>query len=93
MFCKNCGSKISAISKQYGQTILNDLVVEGGMYNRGVIERDDLTGFNWSKVPVVLVEMGFMSNPQEDKLLNDENYQNKLSQGLCNGILDALKVR
>lgn len=82
---------ISGISEKYGQTILDSLVADAGMKNRGVVKRDDLTGFNWSKVPVVLVEMGFMSNPQEDKLLNDDSYQNKLAQGLCDGILESLK--
>lgn len=82
---------ISEISKKYGQIILNDLVVAAGMNNKGVVERNDLTGFNWSKVPVVLIEMGFMSNQDEDKLLNDDNYQNKLAKGLCNGIIESLK--
>lgn len=50
-----------------------------------------MTGFNWSKVPVILVEMGFMSNPNEDKLLSQDTYQDKLAQGLCNGIIEALK--
>lgn len=83
-------ANISSISADYGQTILNDLVSNVGMNNRGVVERSDLTGFNWSKVPVVLVEMGFMSNPGEDRLLNDNSYQNQLAQGLCDGILHSL---
>lgn len=82
---------ISAISRKYGQIILNDLVTEVGMNNRGVNTRSDLTGFNWSKVPVVLVEMGFMSNPKEDNLLNDDTYENKLAKGLCDGIVKSLK--
>lgn len=81
---------IAGISRTYGEIILNDLVSTVGMYNRGVIERSDLTGFNWSKVPVVLIEMGFLSNPEEDNLLNSDSYQDKLAQGLCNGILRAL---
>lgn len=81
---------ISDISKEYGQIILNDLISNVGMNNRGVVERSDLTGFNWSKVPVVLVEMGFMSNPEEDRLLNNDGYQNQLAQGLCNGIVHSL---
>lgn len=81
---------ISDISAQYGQTILNDLLTSAGMNNRGIAQRSDLTGFNWSKVPVVLVEMGFMSNPEEDRLLNDDSYENKLAQGLCNGIVHSL---
>ena len=83
---------ISTASKKYGQTILKDLVSTAGMNSRGVVERDDLTGFNWSKVPVVLIEMGFMSNKEEDKMLNDDNYQNKLAEGLCGGILESLQV-
>ncbi len=81
---------ISTISKTYGQIILQDLVSTAGMNNRGVVERNDLTGFNWSKVPVVLVEMGFMSNKEEDQLLNDDSYQEKLAEGLCKGILESL---
>jgi N-acetylmuramoyl-L-alanine amidase len=81
---------ISNISAQYGQAILDDLIASAGMNNRGVVQRSDLTGFNWSKVPVVLVELGFMSNPQEDRLLNDDSYENQLAQGLCNGIVHSL---
>lgn len=81
---------ISVISREYGQVVLKSLVNEVGMKNRGVVERNDLTGFNWSKVPVILVETGFLSNPQEDKLLNTEEYQNKIAKGLFNGIDNAL---
>lgn len=77
---------ISEISRKYGQVVLESLIDEVGMKNRGVVERNDLTGFNWSKVPVILVETGFLSNPQEDKLLNSEEYQNKIAKGLFNGI-------
>lgn len=82
---------INEKSMYYGKTILNTLVSEVGMNNRGVVQRNDMTGFNWSKVPVVLVEMGFLSNPQEDKLLCSDEYQSKLAQGLCHGIKAAVK--
>lgn len=78
-------------SRSYGTIILNTLVREAGMRNRGVIERRDMTGFNWSKVPVVLVEMGFISNPEEDKLLTSQAYENKLAKGLEDGISEAIK--
>jgi N-acetylmuramoyl-L-alanine amidase len=82
---------IYAASKSYGITILNTLVGEVGMSNRGIIESSDMTGFNWSKVPVVLIEMGFLSNPQEDKLLASQAYQDKLAKGLADGISNAVK--
>ncbi|MBV7275035.1 N-acetylmuramoyl-L-alanine amidase [Clostridium thailandense] len=78
-------------SSNYGKIILDTLVNEVGMKNRGVVERDDMTGFNWSKVPVVLIEMGFLSNEEEDKLLNTDDYQNKVAKALADGIDLALK--
>ena len=81
---------ISEISRKYGEIVFENLVHEVGMKNNGVVERKDLTGFNWSKVPVILVETGFLSNPQEDKLLNTDEYQNKIAQALFNGINTAL---
>jgi len=82
---------IADISASYGKTILNTLTSQVGMKNNGVITRSDLTGFNWSTVPVVLVEMGFLSNQNEDKLLSSDSYQNKLAAGLANGIAAAVK--
>lgn len=81
---------ISEISRKYGEIVLESLINEVGMKNEGLIERNDLTGFNWSKVPIILVETGFLSNPQEDQLLNTEEYQNKIAKGLFNGIDKAL---
>lgn len=82
---------IADISKSYGQIILNSMTAKVGMVNRGLSQRNDMTGFNWSKVPVVLVEMGFMSNPKEDKLLASDNYQSKLADGLADGICNCIK--
>lgn len=55
-------------------------------YKTGLMPRSDLTGFNWSTTPVVLVEMGFMTNPKEDKKLSTKSYQNKLVKGMVAGI-------
>lgn len=39
------------------------------------------------KIPTVIVECGFLSNANEEKLLQTEEYQNKLVDGIYNGIL------
>ena len=83
-------SAIHKISKRYGEVVLSNLISSIGMKNRGVLERNDLTGFNWSKVPVILVEMGFQSNVEEDKLLASSTYQDKLAKALAEGIDKAL---
>jgi N-acetylmuramoyl-L-alanine amidase len=59
--------------------------------DRGLQERSDFTGFNWSDVPVVLVEMGFMTNPTEDRLLATGEYQRRAALGLCRGALRVLE--
>lgn len=87
---KGYASEINELSKKYGGILLSEMVASANMNNRGVVEREDMTGFNWSKVPVVLVEMGFLSNAEEDKLLNTEEYKIKIVQGLTEGIKKAI---
>jgi N-acetylmuramoyl-L-alanine amidase len=64
-----------------------------GAQDRGITPRSDLSGFNWSQVPSVLVEMGMMSNPGEDRKLGTAAYQQKLADGMANGIVSYLKSR
>lgn len=52
----------------------------------GTVRRSDITGFNWSNVPVVLPELGFLTNPREDRLLNSRAYQQRAARGLERGI-------
>jgi N-acetylmuramoyl-L-alanine amidase len=61
-----------------------------GFPDRGLQERSDFTGFNWSDVPVILVEMGFMTNPTEDRLLATSAYRARAALGLCRGTLRYL---
>ena len=53
--------------------------------NRGLVRRGDLTGFNWSNVPVILVEAGFMTNPAERRRLRSPAYQLRIARGLARG--------
>ena len=80
-------------SKRAGRIVQNALVDRLGSIDRGVHERSDITGFNWSNVPAILVEVGFMSNPAEDRLLATSSYQRRAARGLCVGTLRYLGLR
>jgi len=73
-------------SAKAGQYILDGVLKYTKAKSRGTLKSTDLTGFNWSTIPVVLLEMGFMTNPQEDKLLNTDVYQNKIVLGVVEGL-------
>ena len=64
-------------SEKYA-TMLKASLSEAGVKVNGIFERSDMTGFNYSTVPVVILEMGFMSNWNEDKMLGSKEYQTKL---------------
>ncbi len=74
-------------SKVAGNIIFEEFINSTGAKKRGVVERSDMTGFNWSEVPVVLIEMGFMSNPDEDALMETDDYQYKIVDGITQGVL------
>jgi N-acetylmuramoyl-L-alanine amidase len=81
---------VYAESKRAARIVQASLVRALGFPDRGLQERSDFTGFNWADVPVILVEMGFMTNRTDDRLLATEAYQRRAAAGLCRGTLRFL---
>lgn len=85
--------EIYAESLQISQTIVNKMRENQQVKVNGIKFREDLSGFNWAKVPGVLLELGFMSNPEEDKKLSDPQYVNSLLQSVTDSIEEYRKSK
>lgn len=88
---KYVDEQIVETSKAIAKELDQIMQTKGKIASRGIVTRNDLTGFNWSEVPVVLVEMGFMSNPEEDQLMSQEDFQNTLVQSIVEGLENYFK--
>ena len=76
----------SAVAKALGSRILEQLTLTTGLRNRGIVYRPGLYVLKETKMPAVLVEMGFISNPYDADLLANSPYL--FAVGIYRGILD-----
>ena len=86
-YCKKIYSKSNRLSK----SVLKEFCKSTKAKNLGVTYDDTMSGINYSKVPVTILEMGFLSNPKEDKKMSTASYQKKMVKGIANGIDKYLK--
>jgi N-acetylmuramoyl-L-alanine amidase len=84
---------IVATSAVAGRAILAATLATTGADDRGISPRGDMSGFNWSRVPSVVIEMGNMKNAGEDRLLSNAAYEQKLADGIAQGVLSFEAAR
>lgn len=66
--------------------VLNSYCSETGFKNLGLQFTDDMTGINWSTIPVMILEMGYMTNPEDDLAMQDPVTRGKMVNGITEGI-------
>jgi len=72
--------------RRLAKELQNNLIAETGTKDRGVQENDKVPAINYSEVPVAVLQLGFMSNAEEDANLWSESYQDKMIKAICDGI-------
>ena len=75
-----------ADSRALSECVLDAYVAATGCRREYVWETDTMSGVNWAAMPVTIVEMGYMTNENEDRLLATDAYRQQAAQGIADGI-------
>ncbi|MDO4170327.1 MAG: N-acetylmuramoyl-L-alanine amidase [Lachnospiraceae bacterium] len=81
-----CSEKMKKASSELSEIVLKNLCEKTGAKQLSMIRTSTMSGINWSEIPVSIIEMGFMSNPDEDQKLGDDVYQTQLAEGIADGV-------
>ena len=73
-------------SYRLADCVLSEYINETGLANQGIVTTDTMTGINWSTIPVMILEMGYMTNEYDDTNMQDSEFQERMVTGIVNGI-------
>lgn len=79
-------------SKELGQEVLKKIVKNTGAESRGV-KQANFAVVRQTKMPAILIEAGFLSNPNEREKIKDKKYQQALAKGIASGVDQYLGAR
>ncbi|MCR4612090.1 MAG: N-acetylmuramoyl-L-alanine amidase [Lachnospiraceae bacterium] len=78
------------LSERFATICLDTLCAQLESTNRGLVNGNDIYIIHNSKSPVALVEIGFLSNPDDLKKLQDSGYQRRCAQALYDSVKEMI---
>ncbi len=78
--------ELIAECQKLSQCIITTFCASTGANNQGVYQTDEMSGLNWCSIPATIVEMGYMTNPDEDTRMQTPEYQQQMVTGIADGI-------
>lgn len=93
LYSKRVPKKGTLKNKELAKVMLGELSSATGLRKRGVIQREQLYLLHHAKVPTTIVEIGYMSNRDDLNFMKKEEGQQKIAQGICDGIVRALEEK
>lgn len=79
-------------SRLLSELVLESFIAHTGAKERSIWETDTMTGTNWCTVPTTIIEMGFMTNEKEDRLMATQEYREKMVAGMAEGLDRFIKA-
>ena len=73
--------------------VQNQLILQNGLQDRGVIPRPGLAVLRLTRMPAILAELAFISNPQEAILLSSPEFRQRSAQGIADGLTQYINSR
>lgn len=78
-------------SKSFAKSIYQKVVNSTGFKDRGV-KNNDFFVVKYTEMPSVLLEIGYLTNPEEEQQMLDDEFQTSTAQSICDGVKEYLKI-
>lgn len=73
-------------SYKLANALSNEVAIATGALNGGLWQTDTFSIINWSDVPITVLQLGYLTNEKEERNLINEEYQNKIVEGILKGL-------
>lgn len=86
-------SEVYEASRLLSECVLDGFIATTGAKERSIWETDTMSGINWCTVPSTIIEMGYMTNQEEDEKMATEEYRQLMVEGMADGIDQYISLR